>query len=894
MSTDKRGEYYLRRPLVWTGALILMGEIMAVSFISKWEVFISAAALSLIIVIICNRYSEQRKKCSYLLHFLFLVLGLTIGIAYRYRDSTVNTDDSNPRIADLKAEIISINEKEKTISMTVKDVKRGRKFLIVLSRDGEDETDSESGEISYTEGDIVLISGDTEELQTASNPGGYSEKDYYTGKGVCCRLRTENIQKTGKKNYARYVLFLIRCRMKEGIYRNMSPKSAGIVSAMILGERGGIDDEIKKLYQENGIIHILAISSLHVMLIGAFIRKMLRSTGIPNTAAVLISMSILLMYGTMTGFAASTMRAVIMLIISMWGEKFRRTDDMATSLVIALIIMSLFTPYITLSAGCIMSVAAAFGVMVGSHMYKVLFGRERFLRVPLKYRKYVKGAVVSFVMSFSINVTMLPIVIYYYYEVPLYGMLLNLIVVPLLTVVVAAGFVAGILGGFMPGSISDMLGYFDPGRVAGYLAEGVLKLYEMLCRLIIRFPFSRIICGHTTIGFVWIYYMILVILIYAFTVYFEGHSMKAKWIDRQKNNKLASMILSGPARLYQSGAAGRISRRIRRGMKRNQQLKYSIEITTKEKLGRLLIYIAAGVVLYILFIAETSVCNMNDNGAVFLDVGQGNGFIIHGGTSGNYIYDAGSSSQEKVGEYALVPALKYYGISRIDICFITHSDLDHISGIAELIRNRELYGIEISEVVLPLGTEIDEPLSEIRSNFGKDYMYLNAGDRVSFGDITFDIIYPGGVSSDSVYSDSVYSDSVYSDSVYSDSGPSKIADGASSGNDYSLVSLMTYKDVQILYTGDISSEAERLIIEDGYISSLLDRNKKLVIACPHHGSKYSSSDEFLDFVSPDIAIISCGRHNMYGHPAPETLDRLEERGIRIYRTDLEGAVIINY
>jgi competence protein ComEC len=74
----------------------------------------------------------------------------------------------------------------------------------------------------------------------------------------------------------------------------------------------------------------------------------------------------------------------------------------------------------------------------------------------------------------------------------------------------------------------------------------------------------------------------------------------------------------------------------------------------------------------------------------------------------------------------------------------------------------------------------------------------------------------------------------------------------------------------------------------------LDRNKKLVIACPHHGSKYSSSDEFLDFVSPDIAIISCGRHNMYGHPAPETLDRLEERGIRIYRTDLEGAVIINY
>lgn len=879
MSTDKRGEYYLRRPLVWTGALILMGEIMAVSFLSKWEVFISAAALSLIIVIICNRYSEQRKKCSYLLHFLFLVLGLMLGIAYRYRDSTVNTDDSNPRIADLKAEIISINEKEKTISMTVKDVKHGRRYLIVLSKEGEAEADSESERIPYTEGDIVLISGDIEELKTASNPGGYSEKDYYTGKGVCCRLRTENIQKTGKKNYARYVLFLIRCRMKEGIYRNMSPKSAGIVSAMILGERGGIDDEIKKLYQENGIIHILAISSLHVMLIGAFIRKMLRSTGIPNTAAVLISMSILLMYGTMTGFAASTMRAVIMLIISMWGERFRRTDDMATSLVIALIIMSLFTPYITLSAGCIMSVAAAFGVMVGSHMYKVLFGRERFLRVPLKYRKYVKGAVVSFVMSFSINVTMLPIIIYYYYEVPLYGMLLNLIVVPLLTVVVAAGFVAGILGGFMPGSISDTLGYFDLGRAAGYLAESVLKLYELLCRGMIKLPFNRLIPGHTTIGWIWIYYVMLVILIYAFTVYYEGLSAKVKWTGRLKNNKPARLIQPGAVRKFQSGPIRRFSRRIKRGMKRNQQLKYSIEITTKEKFGRLIKYVAAGAMLYIIFIAATSVRNMNDKGAVFLDVGQGNGFIIHGGTSGNYIYDAGSSSQEKVGEYALVPALKYYGISRIDICFITHSDKDHISGIEELIRNRELYGIEISEVALPLGTEIDEPLSEIRSNFGKDYMYLNAGDRVSFGDITFDVIYPGGSGYDDNHADIL---------------KNQLDEDHNSGNDYSLVSIMTYKDVQILYTGDISSEAERLILEDGYISSLLDRNKKLVIACPHHGSKYSSSDEFLDFVSPDIAIISCGRHNMYGHPAPETLDRLEERGIRIYRTDLEGAVIINY
>ena len=85
-----------------------------------------------------------------------------------------------------------------------------------------------------------------------------------------------------------------------------------------------------------------------------------------------------------------------------------------------------------------------------------------------------------------------------------------------------------------------------------------------------------------------------------------------------------------------------------------------------------------------------------------------------------------------------------------------------------------------------------------------------------------------------------------------------------------------------------ASEVEKKIrFTDGH-------QRKRILKCAHHGSKYSSSEEFIEGYDPDIAVISCGKNNMYGHPAPETLERLKEEGSFIYRTDLDGAVIIEY
>ena len=377
------------------------------------------------------------------------------------------------------------------------------------------------------------------------------------------------------------------------------------------------------------------------------------------------------------------------------------------------------------------------------------------------------------------------------------------------------------------------------------------------------------------------------------------------------------------------------------------------------------------VTLMIVMIALTWFVNKRSEAVVFLDVGQGDGSIIHTADR-NYIVDCGSSSSEKVGQYVLLPALKYYGVSRVDMIFISHTDADHVNGIIYLLENKEKYGVEVGGVAFAKGTMRDEVYERIETIVGEEnILELQEGDVV---EDEIEVLYPtreiaesvdgdkyggdsgddsrdgfesdsGGDSVDDFWSDSG-GDSV--DDFWSDSGGDSGDDSLSyskevashSGNDYSLVLKYVNKgieaddevddevddetdieaddeaddeadieadieaddeavvaleknanknsDFEILYTGDIGSEVEKKIhFTDGH-------QRKRILKCAHHGSKYSSSEEFIEGYDPDIAVISCGKNNMYGHPAPETLERLKEEGSFIYRTDLDGAVIIEY
>jgi beta-lactamase superfamily II metal-dependent hydrolase len=128
------------------------------------------------------------------------------------------------------------------------------------------------------------------------------------------------------------------------------------------------------------------------------------------------------------------------------------------------------------------------------------------------------------------------------------------------------------------------------------------------------------------------------------------------------------------------------------------------------------------------------------------------------------------------------------------------------------------------------------------------------------------------------------SDKVYIEVLY----PSSCSGG---GNESSLVMMLNIieeEDISILFTGDIGTKTEAVLTEDG---TALDCD---ILKVAHHGSKYSTSDEFIEACSPDIAVISVGARNLYGHPAPATVERLESHGCDVFRTDTEGAVVLEF
>lgn len=237
---------------------------------------------------------------------------------------------------------------------------------------------------------------------------------------------------------------------------------------------------------------------------------------------------------------------------------------------------------------------------------------------------------------------------------------------------------------------------------------------------------------------------------------------------------------------------------------------------------------------------------------IMLDCGQGDAFLFRTGTGTVILSDAGSTSDDSFYEDQLSKTLLYYGIRRIDHMIASHPDQDHISALEALLKDRRF---ETGHLIYSSILEQDpgyETLFAYAEKAGTARLAAEKGKilPIQDGNLTFLWPYP---------------------------------DGTQTGNEASLVYLLTFRDRRILFTGDISSE------EEGKLQGLTDTD---ILKVPHHGSRYSSSDRFLSEITPEIALISAARYNSYGHPAGETLDRLTDAGAKIYVTRHDGAVIL--
>lgn len=245
----------------------------------------------------------------------------------------------------------------------------------------------------------------------------------------------------------------------------------------------------------------------------------------------------------------------------------------------------------------------------------------------------------------------------------------------------------------------------------------------------------------------------------------------------------------------------------------------------------------------------------------FLDVGQGDAVLIKTPQGRFVLVDGGGSRFWDVGNRVVLPLLQRQGIRKLDLLVVTHPDIDHIGGVIPVLNEMPVSYLGVSNTTYP-GAAYRE-IDRIRSEQGLPIIELSRGHRINLEPgLTLEILHPP-----------------------KEARQAGQDSGESSNND-SVVMRVGYGRISFLLTGDIEREVMDELVEEGMVE------KSTVVKVPHHGSRGSLSPAFYEAASPQMAVVSVGETNIFGHPAPETLDLLHEINIKIYRTDHQGAITL--
>lgn len=715
------------------------------------------------------------------LFFVCLTLVGIIAIYYKvFPPNLPSYEELNGREIILSGQVLQKNQNNLYLSeVSILNQELSNQFPIqsVICYTNKEENEAKLGSTVYIRGKLM-------DFSSATNPGEFNAKLYYSTLGVDVSIKEcEVLWESTTYSFLYESLWNLKQRCEKKLEEYLEEQDAAILKTILLGEKGVLDKDIKGLYKQGGIIHILAISGLHISILGTGLYKLLRKSGIPLWGSVIISVIMILLYGMMTRAGVSAYRAIGMFLIRMLAEIVGRAYDTQTALGVLLLFMVMENPLYLYHSGFLLSFSSVLGICV----IQSALGKGQNQR---KYREGIKKWVITFkegvyqsgIAGISVTLATLPVLLMYFYEIPLYGNLLNLIVLPLMPILMFLGI--GII--IIPGGIWTEL--------ISYPIHIILLVYQKLCLGSEKLPLHNIILGKPKNWQICVYIFILTCLVIG-------------------------------------------KKRIKPCIKRVAVLLGVILLSIRPRAG-----------------LEVT----------FLDVGQGDCICIQTQNYKNYLVDGGSSSKSKIGEYQIVPFLKYKGISIIDGIFLTHSDEDHVNGIRQIIESN--VGIPITKIILPeiadsCKSEAYIELENLIRQSGIPLYYIKKGIAWEEGDLEILCLHP----------------------------PAQY--DKSNANAYSQVLFLKNKDFTILLTGDIEADGEVALTEELVRQKISDVS---LLKVAHHGSKNSTETEFLEVVTPQVAIISCGKTNAYGHPHKELIERLEAYDAKIISTQQSGAISIKY
>lgn len=353
-----------------------------------------------------------------------------------------------------------------------------------------------TGETRPLLGSRIRASGAVKAIEAARNPGEFDYRLYYRAQKQNYRMFADCFDETDG-GFCRYreALYCISVRAGEILDKTAHGSDAGIYRAVLLGDKTELDQEIRNLYQKSGISHLLAISGLHMSMVSAAAYGIARRLGLGYGAAGICGGGLLCSYTVMTGASPSVVRALIMVLFGYGAALRGRTCDMLTALGAAAAVILWHSPYQITQAG----VQLSFGTILG------IGAVQPCLDQWLQRRKVSRVCAVLSVLSAGLGLWLMtvPILLYHFFQIPVYGIVVNLAAVPLMGIVLASGGAGILLGSIHPGAGSFAMG-------SGHV---VLQLYEKLCGFCSRLPGNTLVPGRPGPWQIVIYYMCLALLL---------------------------------------------------------------------------------------------------------------------------------------------------------------------------------------------------------------------------------------------------------------------------------------------------------------------------------------------------------------------------------------------
>ena len=698
----------------------------------------------------------------------------------------------------------------------------------------------------YSVGQILILQGTISLFDEATNEGQFDSRAFYRSQKIDFGVWVDSVERVEGKS-DRFRVWLSRVRVELGIPLSRYADDDGVLSAMLLGDKTSLDSEIRSLYQKSGIAHVLAISGLHISLLGMALYRLLRHRcGLTYLWAGIVAASFLVAYTLMTGNAVSARRATGMLIVYLVADLLGRSYDMLSALSLIVILLLWENPFLVTNSGFQFSVAAVVGIGVGQGVlvprvgsWKVVYGRRKKQddvvrcdaakcdvakcdaeRIRMQnlvdwMKRRMDKCLPGMMISLSIQFFTLPLVAYYYYEIPVYAILLNIPVLALIPYV---------LGLAVFGSLTGQIAFLQPlsfalCRVCGWVLHG----YRWLCDASLLLPGARMITGKPSEVRVVVYYGLL------------GAFYYVLWCGMKKKQR--QMCTKGAQAEKQEW----IRRRFGFG------------------LGLVLVLL-----LTFLFVRGKPEFELD-----ILDVGQGDAIYLCASDGTNFMIDGGSTDVKDVGTYRILPFLKAKAIRKVDYWFVSHTDEDHISGLVEVMES----GYAVGTLVLAEAQKEDEKahrLAELAQKNGIRVCYMKAGDVL-------------GTRKEDVVNERNRAETFRIECLY----PTNNND-SEDVNDRCLVLYYEDENFSAFFGGDISSEVEEQLVSAGKC------RQTDVLKASHHGSKYSNSDVLLHALHPRLTIASAGKKNRYGHPSPEAIARVGESGSAFYSTIDYGRIRVRF